>query len=498
MRQAMSGAFGINPEAAIFRPYFPYARGLDFTGIVDLTVEAAGAELLCEGWMEPLTLESCRNLKVRGLTIDYRRPPHSIGTISNVTDTHFDVEFPGRYPVQAGMPMPRVMLWDRDADRMLGPSVYPKGSELVRDQVLRIQGACPREAEGQLALVAHSFHFRPAILLHHAEDIVLERVTIHSQPGMGIVGHRSRNLTFRGLRVVPRAGSVMSTNTDATHFTSCSGFIHFLGCQFEGHGDDATNIHNYYYTVSGTDAEAAYDLAVDSPTGTHAQVLDHPEPGDTLELVEKETLAVVGTFDVVSTDNVPEEWRSRVRLDRPLPGEPGDYLLINASRLPSVRIEGCQVRSHRARAFLIKTRDVLIQDNTIENTTGTAIHVGAEGYWHEGPASADVTIRNNRFLGCGRGEGTIHGASAIAVNVDAPRTDVPGLHRRILIEGNQIVGPGAERGIYVSGARDVTIRYNEIAGVRVPVEVEHSEGVEVYENDGAEALPGPGVERGTP
>ena len=172
--------------------------------------------------------------------------------------------------------------------------------------------------------------------------------------------------------------------------------------------------------------------------------------------------------------------------------------LINASRLPSVRIEGCQVRSHRARAFLIKTRDVLIQDNTIENSTGTAIHVGAEGYWHEGPASADVTIRNNRFLGCGRGEGTIHGASAIAVNVDAPRTDVPGLHRRILIEGNQIVGPGSERGIYVSGAREVTIRFNQIAGVRVPIEVEHSDGVAVYENAGAEARLGAGVTESPP
>jgi hypothetical protein len=315
---------------------------------------------------------------------------------------------------------------------------------------------------------------------------------------MGIVGHRSRNLTFEGLRVVPRAGSVMSTNTDATHFTSCSGFIHFLGCQFEGHGDDAANIHNYYYTVSGSGAEGAYDLTVDSPTGTHAQVLDHPEPGDTLEVVERETLAVVGTVGVVSVQNVPDEWRSRVRLDRPLPGEPDQLYLINASRLPSVRIEGCQVRSHRARAFLIKTRDVLIQDNTIENTTGTAIHVGAEGYWHEGPASADVTIRNNRFLGCGRGEGTIQGASGIAVNVDAPRTNVPGIHRRILIEGNQIVGPDSERGIYVSGAADVTIRFNQIAGTRVPIEVQHSERVQVYGNDGAEATLGPGVGEETP
>jgi hypothetical protein len=290
----------------------------------------------------------------------------------------------------------------------------------------------------------------------------------------------------------------MSTNTDATHFTSCSGTIRFLGCQFEGHGDDATNIHNYYYSVSPSGLEATYDLTVDAPTGTHAQVLDHPDPGDELEWVERDTLETLGTVQVLSVENYPEEWRSRVRLDRELPGDPASLLLINVSRLPAVRIEGCQVRSHRARAFLIKARDVLIQDNTIENTTGTAIHVGAEGYWHEGPASADVTIRNNRLIGCGRGEGTRHGASGIAIDVEAPRTDVPGLHRRITIEGNQIVGPGGERGIFVSGADGIVIRFNEIAGVRVPIEVRHSTAVEVYENGDAEARLGPGVRRTSP
>ena len=89
MDEVMSGAFGINPEAAIFRPYFPYVRGLDFTGIEDLTVEAAGAQLIADGWMEPLSLESCRNVTIRGLTIDYLRPPHSVGTIRNVTPPIF-------------------------------------------------------------------------------------------------------------------------------------------------------------------------------------------------------------------------------------------------------------------------------------------------------------------------------------------------------------------------------------------------------------------------
>ena len=59
------------------------------------------------------------------------------------------------------------------------------------------------------------------------------------------------------------------------------------------------------------------------------------------------------------------------------------------------------------------------------------------------------------------------------------------------------MGPASERGILRQAAPDVTIRFNQIAGVRVPIEVEHSTGVAVYENDGAEAKLGPGVTKAT-
>jgi hypothetical protein len=489
MNSVMDGQMGNNPEESIFKPYFQYVRGLDFSNMESITVEAFGAELIVDGWMEPVSLENCRNISVEGLTIDHKRSPYSIGTIVDITDAYFDVQFDSKYPVSGNMPIPRVTIWDTRADRMMGECLYPERNRVIADQRLRIFAPAPGDALGELALCNHSFHFRPAILIHEAEDITLEKVTIHSQPGMGIVGHRSKNLTFRNLRVIPRAGSQMSTNTDATHFTSCSGFIDFEGCQFEGQGDDSTNIHNYYYSVSTLESPddstdpRTYEITLEAPTGTHAQVLDYPDPGDRLELVEIETLRTVDELTVTGVKNDPQNWRSQITLDRPLQVPPENYYLINVSRLPKVRIINCQIRSHRARAILIKTRDVLIEGCTIQDTTGTAIHVGAEGWWHEGPASADVRIRFNRILDCGFGEGTQNHSSAISVNVKAKRTDVPRIHKRILIEGNQIRVPrGTRHGIYVGGSEDVTIRFNQIAGAEVPIEVQDSEEVRVYDN----------------
>ena len=479
MDSVMRGELGINPESEMFRPYRPYVRGLDFNQFADLTVEATGAELICDGWMEPVSLDRCERITIIGLTIDYKRPPHSVGTVVNIGEDFFDVKFGPRYPVNEGIPTPRVGFWDRQADRMMGQFAYPRKSELAAPQTLRIYARCPGRALGNYAFMGHTFHFRPAILIQEADEISLEHVTIHAQPGMGIVGHRSRNLRFRNLRIVPRAGSVMSTNTDATHFTSCSGAIDFEDCQFEGQGDDSTNIHNYYYTLYPAEGSNSYLLKVEAPTGTHAQVLDYPDPGDQLELIERSSLQVVKVVEVRSVENNSREWSSRVTLDQGLPADLGAYMLINATRLPRVTIRGCQVRSHRARAFLIKTRHVLIESNTIENTTGTAIHIGAEGDWGEGPGSADVAIRYNRIIHCGYGEGTQNGASGIAVNVKAAGVLSPTVHRRLRIEGNQIVAENARYGIFVSGASDVLIRDNEYSGVEQGVMFSDSGNVRV-------------------
>ena len=183
-----------------------------------------------------------------------------------------------------------------------------------------------------------------------------------------------------------------------------------------------------------------------------------------------------------------------VTLNESIPVDFGEYLFLNVSRFPAVEIRNCHIRTHLARGILIKTRDVLIEGCTIVDTTGTGIHVGAECDWLEGGPTADLVIRNNRIIDCGLGHGTQNNACAIAVNVKAENPRVAGLHKRILIEGNQVIGANARRGIFVSGAEDVAIRYNQFAGCEEPIRVEYSTGVAVHGNYGAEAVFGPGAE----
>ncbi len=483
MNEYMDGKMGKNPESIIYAPYYPYARGLNFNDINDLDVEATGAVLSVQGWMEPVSLENCKSIRIKGLTIDYETMPHSEGEVIGEKADYFDVKFSNEFPVKSDMIMPRIMFWDLAKNRLLGNSIYhPKKNELIAPQILRIWATHPSNITGKIALINHTFHFRPAILIHEASNTILEQVTIHAQPGMGIVGHRSNNILMKGLRIVPRPGFYQSTNTDATHFTSCKGTIRFDGCMIEGQGDDATNVHGYYQVIRERIADKSYSIQMEKEWGTHAMVLDFPDKGDTLELVSKKTLKVFDTYIVAKVDTFPREWKTEVELDRPLPTDIESYYLIDVTRLPRLEFVNSYVGSHLARAVLVKTRNVLIENCTMKESTGTAIHIGAEGDWREGPGSKNVIIRNNRILRCGRGDGTNDNACAIAINVKAPDVTVSGIHKNIIIEGNLIEGENAEYGISVSGAENVNIRNNIFSGCKLPLKIRYSTGIH-FENN---------------
>jgi lysophospholipase L1-like esterase len=482
MEDAMNGKFGVNPERTIFQAYYPYVRGLDFRGISGLTIEAQAATLLCEGWMEPVSVDQATNVTIRGLTIDYKRKPYSAGTIVAKGDDYFDAVIEDQYPIRPSMPVPRVMYWDPKALRLLGNG-DAKRVEIIAPQTVRIHVQPKMMAiidEGIQIALPHSMHFRPAILIQHADNIRLDGVTIHSQPGMGILGHHSGNVVLSRVNVVPAPGSFVSTTTDATHFTSSTGEIRIENSQFAGHGDDALNVHNYYYSIAAAKRRGHYSLTV--PVNVHAGVLDYPDVGDSLDLVSAGSLEPVKSVVVKSVAPNPQQMRTEVEIDGDLPEDLSQYYLINTTRLPKVEIVGNSFLSHRARSILVKTRNVLIERNLFIGTVGTAIHIAAEGSWHEGVPSANVVIRDNRILGGGVGDGTVAGASAIAVNIDSKESSTVPLHRGLLIEGNTIVAEGAYRCIFLSRVEGVEIRHNEVSGCLIPISAEYSRHVAVHDN----------------
>ncbi len=477
--EVLAGKMGQNPEGTIFTPYYPYIKGLDFTGAEDVTIEAYGAVLMCEGWMEPLSVIETKNMTIKGLTIDYKRKPFSEGRVVEITKGGFVVEFGQQREITDQTPLPRLMLWDNEISGIYRNPFYYAKEEFLGENRVRFKGDLPEYMMGAAVAAPHSFHFRPAILLLRSENTLLKDVTIHSQCGMGIVGFDSRDIRMDHLSVIPADGYSFSTNTDATHFACCEGLISFDGCMFRGQGDDATNVHGYYHDIEKIDGEDI-TLVLKAPTFTHAQVADVPRVGDKMEVVRISTLEVVDELEVIAVEHEAPATDVRVRLSGELPEKYNEYYLFNVSKLP--RLEFCRsvVWGNLARGVLAKTRGVRIEDNIFRGSTGTAIHVGAESNWKEGTHAKYLTIARNVIVNCGLGAGCQYGASGIAVVIGAPDTKATQLHDGVVIEGNTIIGTGSNAcGISIRNAKNIRLKDNRIERCRQAVETRSVENMTI-------------------
>lgn len=465
MNDIISGKYGENPEPIMFNPKYVYSKGFDLSGIDTAEIIADGAVFMVDGFMEPISIKNSQKITIRGLTIDHKRKPYSKGIVTEVETGEkgwIIVKFGEEYPLESGSPMPRWVFYSHDAGRFVDYARFGFSCrELCGENTFKFStDGAKQEYLGMEFYVWHTFHSRPAVLIEESADVLLENVVINSQPGMGIVAHRSENIEFKALRVIPSAGEHMSTNTDATHITSCKGYLKYIGCEFEGQGDDSLNVHTYYHSIHEADGCSCV-LKVESPTGTHSQTLDHPDTGDILELTERGTLAVTDHYRVIAVHTDCENMLCKVTLDKPLPEECGKFMFANATQCPSLTVSGCLMDNHIARGVLVKTKRALIENNVLTDIVGTAIEVAAEEWWSEGLCSTeDIIIRRNHIKDCARtGVTRIKGSGGITVSLDG-RTPNKKTHKNVVIEDNIISCPDSEHAIYVSNTEHLVIRRN--------------------------------------
>lgn len=454
-RAVMSGKYGPNPEHVMFSRNFAFTKGISFDGLSDITIEASGAILMVDGFMEVLSIQNCENITVKGLTIDHIRKPYTQGVVTDQLGDDWIIEL--EQPVEEGSPFTERYTFNTpDGEEILLSCEKTKLLDPLHALVhIEPSSACKK---GLIFNTWHTFHYRPAILIENAKNVVLEDITIHSQPGMGIVGNRCHNVTLDRLNVVPFEGQYLSTNTDATHFTSMTGDLVLKDCVFKRQGDDFVNVHVFFQVVEKDLGDNTYIVRENTPAGTHAQSLDYFDAGDILELTSYDTLQIIDTYKVLSCERDFENWNCRIVLDHALPSDTEELMLADITRLPSLTVTGCHAENHFARSVLVKTRSALIENNTFIHTRGPAVEVAAESWWYEGVCPANVVIRGNKMTDCGWCSDE---ASGILVKADAPHACGQTI-KNILIENNIIEAPGAQHGILCRNVEGLVIKNNDI------------------------------------
>jgi len=450
----------------------------------DFEWDGDGSLFAFHGLVQPFSCVRCRNLALRRFTIDWDRPLFSEGVVVAAGEESAEVEIRSGLAKEEGL-VPVAALLNIDPD-----SEYPLiGSVESFSQITRTERSAPgrmrihyekpqRLEQGMPLLLRHILNYRMGILFYECVFVQVSDVTLLYTPGMGIIGHRSEHLVFSRLTVKPGEGRVLSTNTDATHFISCKGKISFEDCCFEGMGDDAVNVHGFYYKLRKIVNEHTVEAFVDITA--QSEIADFPDAGDRIEFVRIRTLEPYAPNEIADIQFCPDG-ALRLRFRQPIPDDVAEYdMLANLTRAAALAIHNCTVSNNRARAFLVQTRDVEIENCTFDHCTGTAIHVNCSIHWYESLTVDRVSIRNNRFLKCGFGAGTIGGAEAMIVSVEAPEP-VIGAHRHIQFTENVVHGCGG-LALRIESAKDVLVEGNEFSSCSTVALIDHSYNVVMQNN----------------
>lgn len=379
-----------------------------FEGFDSLTIDGKGGTLEMDRPYLAFTFHNCKNIKIKNFTLTTKELPFAVGKVVETGDKFFDVEIYEPYSIENRDKVEAVMSYDKERGRMCETydkylQFFENSIEKLSDGKLRIKfkdGKAPQK--GIDVLLRFDVYSFSAIRFSYCENVSFENVKLGAIGGMGAQFMNVKNVDLKDFRVEPPTEEIaMSTTADATHFNQCYGEINFDNCHFKGMGDDATNIHHMYLTYIGKKGDFEYEFSFGRKEVFWPEYA--PNLGDEVAFGSSENFLLPDEklrAKVLERRVDKDAKRIYLKLDKNLTPTSGTTL-ANMSALPKVRIKNCSVKSNRARGFVIKTHDVVIENCLFDSTSAAGILAEVDNnYWFEALPANNVLIRNCTFKSC--------------------------------------------------------------------------------------------------
>lgn len=296
---------------------------------------------------------------------------------------------------------------------------------------------CPFPCHAPLAINLEQAREHMLFFSDASERVAIEDVTANRVAGMCLVAQMSGDVTVRGVRVVPVGDELVSTTADAFQFVNCYGRVLLEGCETAYTMDDALNVHGNYLVV-----EKAVGAVVFLRIGHFEQSGFFPfRPGDRVVFREPERRTVLGEAKVVSLGRPSVDMmRVKLVLDRELPAFPEGALIEAVSRYPDFHMTRCHVHDNLTMRLAGGGRIVLEGNRIGSGYCGLQINDLSRFWFESGPVSS-VIVTNNVFENCASRDA--FGSKFISVGVSGFKpgdSDVPLIHRGLVIKGNRFIG----------------------------------------------------------
>ena len=461
---------------------------LDLHGARDLAIDGRGATVTLTRAAALVRIEQCERILVRGFVFDYDPPVCSACrvTATDATAGTVDAELLPGYAGPDSNPA-----FDRDRKGLLvspGEEFAVKRDVplvLAHDGVRRMDGGRYRFRFANRKAV---LHFAPGDVYvldprwHNAgggvtvqvtggRDVVLYDVAIRGAANECLQASYADRAAFLHVRLERPPGRALSVNNGGNNHHNCRTGPWIEGCLFENTGDDICHVNGYVMGVESRPAADRFRIPLQQPHDRHgpAMALDL-RAGDRLLffdaragriLAERRIVSarVDGPCVEVAVDSPPGDFRIGRLVPAPgttaVVGNREAVQVYDASRMCNRFVFRRNVcRAGRRLGCLAKGVGGWIADNCFTDLGGGGIE-----FWNasfEGLGAENYVVRGNRIADCLRLPREDAGIWARAF----PAGGTP-IHRGLLIEGNEITGPGFPA-IDISDAVGVIVRDNRV------------------------------------
>ena len=458
----------------------------DLEGVV---IDARGAEMVCTETTRALTVAKCRDVTVRGLTIDYDPLPFTQGRIASISDDWLvhEIELFEGYPPAERVAQQKYEIFRPDTRTLRFGSYHGFKVEKVSARSIRVTK--PRhyrkarhERVGDIIVIAAAHapggSIPHAVFCDRSAGVTLEDVTLYGSNCFGFFESGCEASVYRRCRIDRRAPEtdlkeradprVRSLNADAYHSKHAVVGPSYIECSARFMGDDCVAINGDYHMVMGASGPVLRVLGKNNRMNI--------APGDPVEIVSYagERLPDAVATKVETDADIREDERAfllnqhmhapfktgltkafRVTLDREVELARGS-VVCSARRIGNgFRVIGCEMGFNRSRGILVKAGRGEIRGNRMEGCWMEAIRLSPEWWWLEAGSGDDVTIAENTIVNCRK----------TAISVDARggsgKVAPAGAHNRIAITGNTIENVPAP-GIHVTSTRGLVIKGNSV------------------------------------
>ncbi|MBQ8683692.1 MAG: right-handed parallel beta-helix repeat-containing protein [Clostridia bacterium] len=496
---------------------YEFNEVIRLNGIQDFTLDGNGSTFIITENISAFLITGCKNVKLTNFTVDYDPLRYTQGVIKAINGNKLTIEIDAGYPYDVDFINCGSQTHDdvyNLGDSVFTANVYDLSTGAIKtnsagNYVLKNDAVSKGGRVVEISLHSNSTWQTPSGGMAVGDGIAFSyvgnkmlwaeqckggmeftNITVWGTSGCGMweLNGEGGSL-YKNVKVVPGPKPKGATRE---RFVSCNGdFLHqnankkgpiIDGCTFTHMMDDVINIHGLVYYVLSSEGNTTY-LAPrwDYPFYVGETIKGYDAANIFDKTGELKVTAIESYKDSSNKEKVEtlykycdKQWGDKTLVYKVTTNKPsnlkfGDFVVSTDRTGAGTIIRNSTFGKNRSRGIVVKTDDVLIENNTITQTNFAAITLQFDNSFGESGYTNKAVIRNNTIT-LGASSMDMHmfneyhlGAIMIGHQMDMAHDGYLNCFefKNILIENNTIKSTGVY-GISCVSVDGLTIRNNKI------------------------------------